>query len=329
LNNTIITCHKCGTNKDVIKANNDFASDICITCINKLIDYNNMKQFGLFCRTMNLPFSPNLYMSLTNSFKDRSLLEYVRILVDDDEFEYSDRMDEIYNLIKEEWDLVRTHRDFLGKLALIKDDFIDRSKTKWDGSYTFEEFLSMEDTFIKTIKLFNIDDPIRINLVKMVCKLEQKINKEINFSEDDKGLILKGLIDSQQKILKAAKLNDSAELAKEGTISTVSDLYFYMEKNGFKFTFYDNVERDIVDKTMADIKKILVDTVVNATGLETMMEEMRDAYRRTMEMDQTDDVLSQMPIDDLVEEYKNLEEEELDSELEDENIETLGFDDAF
>ena len=49
-------------------------------------------------------------------------------------------------------------------------------------------------------------------------------------------------------------ISDSDNETKTDDITTVAELYDYMEKSGFQFKFYDGYDRDEVDRTIKDIQ---------------------------------------------------------------------------
>lgn len=52
-------CPNCGQLKLVINSNNVISPGICEDCLNKAIDYKDLKAADYFCRTYNIPFDPN------------------------------------------------------------------------------------------------------------------------------------------------------------------------------------------------------------------------------------------------------------------------------
>ena len=67
-----------------------------------------------------------------------------------------------------------------------------------------------------------------------------------------------------------------------------------MEKNGFQFKFYDDVERDIVDKTIHDIQDSIKYEIANATGLESTLEAIEKAYIQKAENEEEEDALDEV-----------------------------------
>lgn len=61
---------------------------------------------------------------------------------------------------------------------------------------------------------------------------------------------------------------------KTDDITTVAELYDYMEKQGFKFKFHDGYDRDEVDSCIKDIQETNRALVLEATGLQPLLEQL-------------------------------------------------------
>ena len=73
---------------------------------------------------------------------------------------------------------------------------------------------------------------------------------------------------------KQADLETMINETKTDDITTVAELYDFMEKQGFKFKFYDGFDRDEVDFTIKDIQETLRSLVLEATGLQPLLEQL-------------------------------------------------------
>lgn len=71
-----------------------------------------------------------------------------------------------------------------------------------------------------------------------------------------------------QTFIKSGGLEEMVDMTNdEDVISTVADLCNYLEANDFQFEFYDNVQRDIVDRTIADQQNWIRRFVTDASGI--------------------------------------------------------------
>lgn len=314
-------CPQCGSIHYVVPSNNPLVKGVCINCLNETLDVSRVDHFEFFCRTYNLPFSPNIYMNLYREYKLMTFVKYVETLVDDGKLNFNEPTGDLWKEVEKEWSKVKTYTDILLKLPIVREGFEERSRVKWGMEYTFGELIQLENLLVNTIKAYNITDPMRLDAIKKACKLSVKIDSLIE-SGDAKSI--KDYTAAYQSFLKAAQIEELGQVATEGTIKTVADLYKYMEKNGFEFEFYDKEERDIVDKTINDIKSTIRNEIVNATGLDIKLEEIQKSFKQKQEEDVTQIALEQKPLNEILgadfydeiefETDKELENEELDLE---------------
>ena len=52
-----------------------------------------------------------------------------------------------------------------------------------------------------------------------------------------------------------------------------------MEDHGFIFNYYDQVDRDIVDKTIKDIQQSIRTEINNAVGLDVTLQQIKENSR--------------------------------------------------
>ena len=73
---------------------------------------------------------------------------------------------------------------------------------------------------------------------------------------------------------KQADLETMINDSKTDDITTVAELYQYMEDNGFVFKYHDGTSKDEVDQAINDIQEANRRLILESTGLETLLEEM-------------------------------------------------------
>lgn len=312
-------CSRCGKLDYIIPSNNPLVIGIGVNCINQVLDASRVEHFAFFCRTYNLPFSPNVYMALYKEHKQDVFVKYVETLLDDGKLKFDEPTGDVWKDVEKEWTKVKTYTDILLKIPTVRENFEERSRVKWGYEYTFAELIQLENLFINTIKVYNITDPMRLDAIKKACKLSVKIDSLI---ESGEAKSIKDYTGAYQSFLKAAQIDELGQVANEGTIKTVSDLYKYLEKKGFEFEFYDREERDIVDKTMNDIKTLIRNEISNATGLDFKLEEIRKSMSAKIEEDVTRQVYDETPLSELIssEDYYEEIEKDVDKEFEDQEL---------
>lgn len=111
---------------------------------------------------------------------------------------------------------------------------------------------------------------------------------------------LKDLSTSYATFSKQADLEGMINETKTDDITTVAELYDYMEKNGFQFKFNDGFDRDEVDRTIKDIQEYLRRLVLESTGLQPLLEDMMRKKMETAEEEQTLQATSQTSLEEML-----------------------------
>lgn len=203
----------------------------------------------------------------------------------------------------------RTQVQILNKLEPVKDSYVERGRLKWGPTYTFEDIVKLDSTYNQTLKSNNITNPLQKEAVKMLCKIQIELNAAL-LAGDTKAV--KDYSSAYSNFAKQAGLEDMIEQTKTDDITTVAELYDYMEKQGFQFKFYDNFDRDEVDKTLKDITESNRRLILESTGLGTLLEEMARKRAKTAEEKYTEEVTSRTSLQELLE--YNPEETEVETE---------------
>ena len=303
-------CKRCGRQNYIIPSNNPLHDGgICIDCINTSIDTNNLDHFAFFCRTYNYPLNTNLYIACLKRTPNTAIKTYIEELYNNGHLEYTDAITDKWKEVAAEWEKVKTHAQLLNKIDVIKNDFIARCEEKWGNEYSFEEYLKLENQFTSIIKGLNMTNPTQIDTVKKYCKMSVLVDNLICGGE------IKAITEATNALTKLADLaqiQELSETATEGTIKTVADLYKYIEDHGFRFNYYDQVDRDIVDKTIKDIQQSIRTEINNAVGLDVTLEQIKDNYYRSEEEEMQSQAESEVSIDDIIklDDYSREETEE-------------------
>lgn len=319
-----MACSKCGSNHNIIKSNNKFLGDICEECALKLTSIDSIEDVVYFCRTYNLFFNPSLYLRMYEEDKKNLLYRYTKQL----EYEYNaeegykDSTVDVWKHVEEEWGKIKRQEELYGRIVPMKEAFIERAKIKWGNGFNFHEYLRLENMFVNTVKNLNITDPIKLDIVKKVCKSAVILDTVMEGGASESKAI-KEFASAHQTLLKMSGIEEMANtlVDSDTTIKTVADLYKFMEKNGFQFKFYDDVERDIVDKTIHDIQESIKYEITNATGLESTLEAIEKAYIQKAENEEEEDALDEIPLDNLIDDVYDKVEREADEYFASQDVE--------
>ena len=292
---SIGTCPKCNKRKLLMYSNNPLSGNtICFDCINEQLDYNNIEHAEFFCRTYNLPWQPELWLDLSLSCGEKVFQEYTSLLLDDKanqpNLAYSSSTKDLWIRTNREWEKCRSFNQILNKLKPIKDSYIERGRLKWGEQYTFEELIQLDSVYSRTLKANNITNPLQKEAVKTLCKINIEMNEAIR-AKDAKSM--KDYSTAYSTFAKQADLEGMINETKTDDITTVAELYDYMEKSGFQFKFYDGYDRDEVDRTIKDIQDTNRRLILESTGLQPLLEEMTRKQMETKEEEYTAQIVNQ------------------------------------
>lgn len=319
-------CPKCGRLAEIIPTNNPIASGICGKCINNELDPSNISQADFFCRTYNIPFDPNKWIKLFELCGDNTFAEYVHQFFDTDSnnLYHQNVTADLWKKLDEEYKKCTTFEELLTKVERVKNSFIARNQIKWGVNYTFEEYVQLENLLISTMRANDISNPLQIDAIKKACKISVELDKAI-MAGDSKGI--KDLTTAYSGFTKTAQIDNVIAAANNDVITTVADLADFVEKCGGQYKYYDGVERDIVDKTINDIKEYIRVLVQDSTGLGATLENIAQSYKRSVEQSAADNATSTVTLEDIIADQTSAANHELDEELAAETLDDIVIED--
>lgn len=295
-------CPQCGEIKEVMLSNNPLSGDtICFDCINTHLDYNNLEHAEFFCRSFNLPWIPKVWISLIEDCNENIFREYTAGVLDEKENQpnlaYASNTRDLWLKTNREWEKCRSFAQILNRLEPIKESYIERGRLKWGEQYTFEELIKLDSIYSRTLKANNITNPLQKESVKTLCKLQIEMDEAIR-AKDAKAI--KDFSSAWSTFAKQADLETMIQETKTDDITTVAELYDYMEKKGFKFKFYDGFDRDEVDFTIKDIQETNRQLVLESTGLQPLLEQLAKKRIEQTEEEHASAVTAQTPLSEIV-----------------------------
>ena len=264
-------------------------------------------------------------MQTIKEFGPDSFREYAALILSQEENQpnlaYSSSTRDIWSRVNKEWEKCRSFTEVLKKLKPIRDSYVDRGRLKWGEQYTFEEIIKLDSIYSRTLKANNITNPMQKEAVKTLCKLQIEMDEAIRMKD---AKAIKDFSGAWSTFAKQADLENMINDTKTDDITTVAELYDYMEKSGFKFKFYDGFDRDEVDRAIKDIQDANRRLILESTGLQPLLEEMARKRMQTIEEEQTNEIVNgDVTLQDMLDfkaEDNNIEEEDdrdvLDMEFE-------------
>ena len=266
---------------------------ICFSCIRENLNYQNLEHADFFCRTYNLPFNPELWIQTSKEFGPGVFKEYAALILSQEDNQpnlaYSPSTRDLWGRVNKEWEKCRSFTEVLKRLNPIRDSYVDRGRLKWGEQYTFEEIIKLDSIYSRTLKANNITNPMQKEAVKTLCKLQIEMDEAIRMKD---AKAIKDFSGAWSTFAKQADLENMINETKTDDITTVAELYDYMEKSGFKFKFYDGFDRDEVDRTIKDIQDANRRLILESTGLQPLLEEMARKRMQTIEEEATNEIIN-------------------------------------
>lgn len=312
-------CPVCGNVGKLVFSNNPMVAPTCTKCIEEQFDMKNLEHADFFCRTYNLPFHPTMWIKAIEK-DDKNIIEnYTKYFLDlnKENLYYTTSTKDLWKEANREWERTLTHAELLNNIQPIKDDFIARGRIIWGVGFSFEEYIKMESQYQSTVSSFDITNPMQMDAIRKAAITSVMIDRAMiqNQIKD-----LKDLSAAYAQFMKMAKIDELIESSQTDVIRTVADLANYLEEQGFEFKFYDNYERDIVDKTINNMKEHLRTLVLESTGLEATLDMISKKYQESMNNQADNKAIAAMPLEELVRKAKEEIDTKVDSELSEEDI---------
>jgi hypothetical protein len=236
---------------------------------------------------------PDLWLELSKEENIDLFKEYTLVVLNDDQnkpnLAFTSSTKDLWSRTNKEWEKCRSFSQILKKLTPLRESYLDRGHLKWGEQYTFEELLKLDSIYSRTLKSNNITNPMQKEAVKTLCKLQVEMDEAIR-AKDAKAI--KDFSSAWANFAKQADLENMINETKTDDITTVAELYDYMEKSGFKFKFYDGFDRDEVDRAIKDIQDANRRLILESTGLQPLLEEMARARMRTVEEEATNEIVN-------------------------------------
>lgn len=321
-------CARCGKLVQVVPTNNPIGGSLCPNCLAAQINPKNLEQANFFCRTYNVPFKPEIWTELqerlgsSNTIFAAYVERWQESSPDSPTMWAEGRTKDLWSELNAEWERCNTFAELLANIAPVRDRFMQRAKIKWGGEYSFEEYMQLDSLLVSTLRAGDITNPLQIDAIKKACRISIQLDQAI-LTGDAKSI--KDLTSAYSTFTKTAQIDDVIAATNKDVISTVSDLGDYIEQCGGNFDYYDNVPRDIVDKTIADFKEYIRILVQDCTGLSATLESISKSYAQKVEENATEDALAEMSLEDLINDNMLGANRELDEQLAAEDIDLSDF----
>lgn len=230
---------------------------ICNQCIDEMLaaadwDWGTIDKL---CQLADIPFVPREWERLREMNNQEVFYRYARIFLGS-EYEGIGWSD-YYKAFKE----LREAGKLEEELPEIAEKRRHELMEKWGRNYDDEALAYLDDLYCGLLNTQNVNGKLQKDQAEKICKISYEIDLRIREGSDfDK------LLSSYDKLVKAADFTPK-NVKNINDFDTCGELIKWLEKAGWVNSYYDNVPRDVVDETIANIQAFNQRLYTNEPGI--------------------------------------------------------------
>ena len=262
---------------------------ICNDCIDKLIEEHkwDWDYIDKLCQNIDVPFVPSQWVELENMGTANLFYRYASIFAESeyDNVGWKDYQN-AYLKLKKEGRLEE-------ELPLLSDKRRQELRERWGANYDDESLQYLENLYIGMMTTQNVNGALQKDQAEKICKISFEIDSRIRAGQDfDK------LLASYDKLVKAAEFTPK-NVKNINDFDTCGELIKWLEKKGWRNDYYDNVPRDVVDETIANIQAYNQRLYVNESGIGEEITKRLEALKQVEQLEKGDYYNTGSEINDL------------------------------
>ena len=260
----IKTCNRCGgtfapSNFAMTKSifYPDGSLPICNDCVELyLVDVDfDWGEVNKLCQYADIPFIPKEWERMRELNGTKAFPKYAEVFA---QTEYEDLgWFDYFEAFKK----LRDSGELEDELPGIADKKRRLLQERWGANYDDEALRYLENLYNGLLTTQNVNGKLQIDQAEKICKISYEIDCRIRAAQDfDK------LLSSYDKLIKAADFTPK-NVKNINDFDSVGELIKWLEKKGWKNSFYDDVPRDIVDETMKNFQAFNQRLYTNESGI--------------------------------------------------------------
>jgi hypothetical protein len=153
-------------------------------------------------------------------------------------------------------------------------------KEKWGANYDMEALQYLEGLFNGLMTTQNVNGALQVDQAKKICKMSYEVDRRI-----EEGTDFDKLLSSYDKLVKAAEFTPK-NVKNINDFDTFGEAIKWLEKRGWRNTFYDGVTRDIVDESMKNFQNFNQRLYTNESSMPEEIARRIEALKTTAKMEQ-------------------------------------------
>lgn len=250
-------------------------SDICNDCLKHYLQQNNFDWSAVdkLCQYLNLPFVPSQFEKIHQEFGEECFSRYADFFAqaEYEGLEWGDYFKEFQKL--------KTSGYLEDELPLIQDKHRRELQEKWGFNYDDEGLFYLETLYEGLLTTQNINGALQMDQALKLCKISYELDSRIRAGDD-----IDKLISSYDKLVKIAEFTPK-NVKNASDFDSVGELIKWLERRGFKNSYYDDVTRDIIDETINNIQSYNRRLYTNESGIAEQINERIEALKATERME--------------------------------------------
>jgi hypothetical protein len=248
---------------------------VCNDCIDKMIDEHgaDWSFIDKLCQMADIPFIPKEWETIAEMNTSGVFYKYAQVFLrsEYDGITWGDYF-ELYRSLRDAGKLE-------DELPGISDDKRARLKKTWGATYDDEALEYLDSLYQGLLSTQNINGKLQMDQAQKICKMSYEIDRRIEEGSDfDK------LLSSYDKLVKAAEFTPK-NVKNINDFDTFGEAVKWMEKNGWRNRFYDNVTRDVVDETMKNYQNFAQRLYTNESSIGDEVTRRLEALKTTAELE--------------------------------------------
>jgi hypothetical protein len=280
---TLKPCCKCGGmfgEEGFAPTKSSFFADgvipMCNDCVDKDLAAHDWdwEYIDKMCQMADIPFVPKEWERLREMTEQEVFFRYATIFLAS-EYEGIGWSD-YYKAFKE----LKAAGALEDELPEIADKKRRQLKEKWGSNYDDEALRYLEGLFNGLMTTQNVNGALQVDQAKKICKMSYEVDRRI-----DEGTDFDKLLSSYDKLVKAAEFTPK-NVKNINDFDTFGEAIKWLEKNGWRNTFYDNVTRDIVDESMKNFQNFNQRLYTNESSMPEEIARRIEALKTTAKMEQ-------------------------------------------
>ena len=244
---------------------------MCNDCVDKELRANNWDwdYIDKMCQMADIPFVPKEWEKLRDMTESDVFYRYA-CLFQGSEYEGVGWSD--YFKVFSELKAAGLLEEELPEIAERRERDL---KEKWGANYDAEALQYLEGLFNGLMTTQNVNGALQVDQAKKICKMSYEVDRRIEEGSDfDK------LLSSYDKLVKAAEFTPK-NVKNINDFDTFGEAIKWLEKKGWRNTFFDGVTRDIVDESMKNFQSFNQRLYVNESSMGEEITRRLEALKNT------------------------------------------------